>query len=159
MSSNAENALSVFHKNIGGEDGPTDWHEITQEQVNQFADATLDHQFIHVDPERAAQTPFGGPIAHGFLTLSLIAGLSMRIQSDPAALQGMAMAVNYGLDKVRFINPVRVGKRIRLTRKLVSADLVAGGSAVQIKHEVTIHIEDEGKPAYVAESLTRFVYS
>ena len=158
MSSNAENALTVFEKAIGGEDGPTDWHEITQEQVNQFADATLDHQFIHVDPERAAQTPFGGPVAHGFLTLSLTAGLSMGMKGDPAAAKGMLLAVNYGLDKVRFINPVRVGKRVRLTRKLVSADLVAGGSAVQLKHEVTIHIEDEAKPACVAESLTRFVY-
>lgn len=159
MSSNAENALAIFQSKIGQEEGPTDWHEITQEQVNGFADATLDHQFIHVDPERAAQTPFGGPIAHGFLTLSLTAGLQMAMKGDPEAAKGMAMAVNYGLDKVRFINPVRVGKRVRLTRVLKSADLVAGGSAVQLKYEVTIHIEDEAKPACVAEALTRFVYT
>jgi len=159
MSSNAEKALAVFQKGIGNEEGPTDWHQITQEQVNGFADATLDHQFIHVDPERAAKTPFGGPIAHGFLTLSLTAGLSMRMAPDPATIQGMAMAVNYGLDKVRFINPVPVGKRVRLTRKLLSADLVANGAAIQLKHETTVHIEDEGKPACVAETLTRFVYT
>lgn len=159
MSSNAEKALAIFQKKIGTEDGPTDWHEITQEQVNGFADATLDHQFIHVDPERAAQTPFGGPIAHGFLTLSLTAGLSMGMKPDPETVQGMAMAINYGLDKVRFINPVPVGKRVRLTRKLTSADLVAGGTAVQLKYETTVHIEDEAKPACVAETLTRFVYT
>ena len=89
MPSNAESALTVFEKAIGGEEGPTDWHEITQDQVNQFADATLDHQIIHVDPERAAQTPFGGPVAHGFLTLSLTAGLSMGMKGDPAAAKGM----------------------------------------------------------------------
>jgi acyl dehydratase len=159
MSSNAEKALAVFQKTIGNEEGPTDWHEITQEQVNGFADATLDHQFIHVDPERAAQTPFGGPIAHGFLTLSLTAGLSMSMKPNVEAIQGMAMAINYGLDKVRFINPVRVGKRVRLTRKLLSADLVAGGAAVQLKYQTTIHIESESKPACVAETLTRFVYT
>jgi acyl dehydratase len=159
MPSNAENALAALQKKIGTEEGPTDWHQITQEQVNGFADSTLDHQFIHVDPERAAKTPFGGPIAHGFLTLSLTAGLSMGMKPDPETVQGMAMAINYGLDKVRFINPVRVGKRVRLTRKLLSADLVAGGSAVQLKHETTIHIEDEAKPACVAETLTRFIYT
>ena len=159
MPSNAEKALAVFQETIGNEEGPTDWHEITQEQVNQFADATLDHQFIHVDPERAAQTPFGGPIAHGFLTLSLTAGLQMGMGGNPAAAEGMAMAINYGLDKVRFINPVRVGKRVRLTRKLASADLVANGAGVQLKFEVTVHIEDEAKPACVAESLTRFIYT
>ncbi len=159
MSSNAEKALAVFQETIGNEEGPTDWHEITQEQVNGFADATLDHQFIHVDPERAAQTPFGGPIAHGFLTLSLTAGLSMSMKPNVEAIQGMAMAINYGLDKVRFINPVRVGKRVRLTRKLLSADLVAGGAAVQLKYQTTIHIESESKPACVAETLTRFVYT
>ena len=159
MSSNAQKAHAAFQKKIGTEEGPGEWHEITQDQVNGFADATLDHQFIHVDPERAAQTPFGGPIAHGFLTLSLTAGLSMGMKPDPETVQGMAMAVNYGLDKVRFINPVRVGKRVRITRKLVGADLVANDTAVQLKHETTIHIEDEAKPACVAETLTRFVYT
>ena len=159
MSSNAENALAAFQKSVGTEEGPSDWHEITQEQVNQFADATLDHQFIHVDPERAAQTPFGGPIAHGFLTLSLIAGLQGGMGNNADAMKGLAMAVNYGLDKVRFINPVRVGKRVRLTRKLLGAELVAGGAGVQCKNLVTVHIEDEAKPACVAESLTRFIYA
>ena len=159
MSSNAENALAVLQEQIGKEEGPTDWLEITQEQVNQFADATHDHQFIHVDPERAKDTPFGGAVAHGFLTLSLTAGMQMGMGGDVRHAQGMVMAVNYGLNKVRFINPVRVGKRIRLTRTLAGAELVANGTAVQTTHNVTIHIEGEEKPACVCESLTRFVYA
>jgi acyl dehydratase len=159
MSENAQKAHAAFQQLIDSEDGPTDWHTITQEQVNGFADATLDHQFIHVDPERAAKTPFGGPVAHGFLTLSLTAGLMSGIKPDPKTIEGLAMVINYGLDKVRFINPVRVGKRVRITRKLQSADLVANDTAVQLKYAMTVHIEDEAKPACVAESLTRFIYS
>jgi len=159
MGSNAENALAVFNKTIGSEEGPSEWMEIDQTQVNNFADCTHDHQFIHVDPERAAQTPFGGPIAHGFLTLSLLPALQGSLSTDPEALKGVAMGINYGLDKVRFPSPVRVGKRVRAKRELIGADLVAGGSAVQAKYKVTIEIEGEGKPACVAEALTRFIYS
>lgn len=159
MGSNAENALAVFNKTIGDEEGPSEWMEIDQTQVNNFADCTHDHQFIHVDPERAAQTPFGGPIAHGFLTLSLLPALQGGLSTDPAALKGVAMGINYGLDKVRFPSPVRVGKRVRAKRELIGAELVAGGSAVQAKYKVTIEIEGEGKPACVAEALTRFIYS
>ncbi|MEE3332040.1 MAG: MaoC family dehydratase [Myxococcota bacterium] len=159
MGSNAENALAVFNKTIGDEEGPSEWMEIDQTQVNNFADCTHDHQFIHVDPERAAQTPFGGPIAHGFLTLSLLPALQGSLSTDPEALKGVAMGINYGLDKVRFPSPVRVGKRVRAKRELIGADLVAGGSAVQAKYKVTIEIEGEGKPACVAEALTRFIYS
>ena len=159
MGSNAKNALAVFNKTIGSEEGPSEWMEIDQTQVNNFADCTHDHQFIHVDPERAAQTPFGGPIAHGFLTLSLLPALQGSLSTDPEALKGVAMGINYGLDKVRFPSPVRVGKRVRAKRELIGADLVAGGSAVQAKYKVTIEIEGEGKPACVAEALTRFIYS
>ena len=159
MPSKAEAALAVFQKSVGQEVGPGEWLQIDQGQVNTFADCTHDHQFIHVDPERAAKTPFGGPIAHGFLTLSLLPRLQAGLPTDPAPYQGLAMAVNDGLDKVRFPAPVRVGKRVRAKRETLSAELVAGGSAVQVKQKVTIEIEGEGKPACVAEALTRYVYA
>jgi acyl dehydratase len=159
MGTNAENALEVFKKSIGNVEGPSEWMEIDQSQVNNFADCTHDHQFIHIDEERAAQTPFGGTIAHGFLTLSLLPALQGGMATDPEALKGLAMGINYGLDKVRFPSPVRVGKRVRATRELLEVDVVAGGSAVQAKHKVTIEIEGGSKPACVAEALTRFIYS
>ena len=134
--------------------------EVTQDMVNQFAEVTGDHQWIHIDVERCKkESPFGGPIAHGFLTLSLLPALQGSLSTDPEALKGVAMGINYGLDKVRFPSPVRVGKRVRAKRELIGADLVAGGSAVQAKYKVTIEIEGEGKPACVAEALTRFIYS
>ena len=159
MGTNAENALEVFKKTVGQVEGPGEWMETSQAQVNSFADCTGDHQFIHIDEERAAQTPFGGTIAHGFLTLSLLPKLQSAMGTDPAALKGLAMGINYGLDKVRFPSPVRVGKRVRATRELLGVEIVAGGSAVQAKHKVTIEIEGEPKPACVAEALTRFIYS
>ena len=159
MGSNAENALEAFNKTLGTEEGPSDWLEIDQDQVNQFADCTHDHQFIHVDPERAKQTPFGGPIAHGFLTLSLLPKLQGGMAADPATLQGLAMGINYGLDKVRFPSPVPVGKRVRARRELIEATLVAGGTGVQAKYKVTVEIEGSDKPACVAEALTRFMYT
>jgi acyl dehydratase len=152
-------ALEKLKKQIGTTDGPSDWYTIDQKQVNLFADATGDHQFIHIDPERAKATPFGGTIAHGFLTLSLLPFLQGKLPPrDPSVYQGLAMAVNYGLDKVRFPSPVRTGSRVRLKRELVSAE-PAGGNAVQTKHVCTIEIEGIEKPACVAESLTRFFYA
>ena len=159
MATNAEQAYEKFLAAVGQSEGTGEWFEVTQDQINQFADLTHDHQFIHVDPERAAKTPFGGTIAHGFLTLSLLPKLQAGLPTEAGAYQGLAMAVNYGLDKVRFPSPVRVGKRVRARRELVSAELVAGGSAVQVKQKVTIEIEGEDKPACVAEALTRFVYA
>jgi acyl dehydratase len=158
MASNQEQALERLKKQIGTTDGPSDWHTIDQKQINLFADATGDHQFIHIDPERAKATPFGGTIAHGFLTLSLLPFLQGKLRAgDPAVYQGLAMAVNYGLDKVRFPSPVKTGSRVRLKRQLVSAE-PASGNAVQTKHVCTIEIEGADKPACVAESLTRFFY-
>ncbi len=156
--SNAEKALGVFSRLIGKEEGVSDWFELDQERVNAFADATLDRQFIHVDPEMAKNTPFGGTVAHGFLTLSMIPYLSAGITpADPAAYEGMVMAINYGLDKVRFPNPVRTGKRVRMRRELVSADLKPP-SQIQLKQKCTIEIEGEDKPGCVAETLSRIVY-
>lgn len=136
---------------VGREIGVGPWVEITQERVNQFADATGDHQYIHVDPERAKQTFFGGTIAHGYLTLSLIPFLSQGRDGVKIDLGGR-MTVNYGLNRVRFPAPVRVGKRVRLRQKLIGAEPKAGG--LQIKNECTIEIEGEEKPACIAETIS-----
>jgi acyl dehydratase len=142
-----EKALTL----VGTEVGVTDWLEISQERVNQFADATGDHQFIHIDVERAkAETSFGGTIAHGYLTLSLLPMLSA--QTTTVRIEGTRMSINYGLDKVRFINPVLVGKRIRARFELVSVEEKKPGN-VLIKHKVTVEIEGADKPAMIAESL------
>ncbi|HET9691622.1 MAG TPA: MaoC family dehydratase [Acidimicrobiales bacterium] len=135
---------------VGDHLGHSEWHEITQEQVNLFADATGDHQWIHVDPERAKGGPFGGPIAHGYLTLSLAAALSGEIM----AVKGISMGVNYGLDKVRFPSPVPVGSKLRAGGELLAVDDVAGG--VQVKVRLTFEIEGGTKPVCVAEALFRY---
>lgn len=156
--SNAAKALEVFNQQTGKEDGVSDWFDIDQERVNAFADATLDRQFIHVDPDMAKATPFGGTIAHGFLTLSMIPYLSAGITpANPEAYDGMVMAINYGLDKARFPNPVKVGKRVRLRRELMSAELKPPNQ-IQLKQKCTIEIEGEDKPGCVAETLTRIVF-
>ena len=136
---------------IGQEVGITDWLLISQEKVNQFAEATGDFQFIHIDEERARQeTPFGGTIAHGFLTLSLLSMLSA--QTDTIKIKGATVFINYGLDKVRFINPVRVGKRIRARFELLSAIEKSPGQHL-LKHKATVEIEGVDKPAMIAEWL------
>ncbi|MET0293064.1 MAG: MaoC family dehydratase [Steroidobacteraceae bacterium] len=133
---------------------PTDWIVITQQRVDAFADCTDDHQFIHVDPERAArESPFGGPIAHGFLTLSLIAA---HRPPDFPRFTDLGLTINYGLDKVRFLTPVRVGARVRLQTRVVSAELREPGR-VLLKQEKTLEIEGAPKPGYIAEQLTLFV--
>jgi acyl dehydratase len=160
MSENAEKAFKLFKEVEGKEEATGEWMEITQDIVNQFADVTQDHQFIHVDPERAKQTPFGGPIAHGFLTLSLLTHLGASANPenpDPGRFEGMVMGVNYGFEKVRFINPVKVGSRIRVHKLLSKVELK--GNAVQSTQTMTIEIEGETKPALVAAWLTRAVYA
>ncbi|GAB2922913.1 MaoC family dehydratase [Rhodococcus aerolatus] len=133
--------------------GSSDWTEITQEMVNTFADATGDHQWIHVDVERAkAESPFGGPIAHGYLTLSLVPMLSWQVFSS----EGAKMGVNYGTNKVRFPSPVPVGSRVRSTLVLTEATMV--GEAVQTVVTSTIEIEGGSKPACVAETVSRVYY-
>lgn len=141
---------------VGRELGATDWLEITQERVNQFADATGDHQYIHVDPERAAETFFGGTIAHGYLTLSVLPELNKSRQGVQIDLGGK-MAVNYGLNRVRFPAPVRVGKRIRARTKLLDVQEIED-KAVQMTYEQTVEIEGEDKPACVAETLSRIYF-
>lgn len=138
---------------IGQELGVSEWVEIDQERVNAFADATGDHQYIHVDPERAKQTFFGGTVAHGYLTLSLIPYLSGLRDGVKIELGGR-MGVNYGLNKVRFPAPVPVGSRIRSRHKLIGVEEI-GDKAVQMTNEVTIEVEGQEKPACVAETLGR----
>ena len=132
---------------VGTEVGVSDWVQITQERVNLFADATGDHQWIHVDVERAARE-IGGPIAHGYLTLSLIPGLG----GGMLPVKGVVRGINYGSDKVRFTNMVRVGKRVRLRQKLIGVEAKSGGT--QIKNLCTIEIEGEDRPACVAETIS-----
>jgi acyl dehydratase len=138
---------------VGEELGVGDWFEVTQERVDAFADVTGDHQWIHIDQERAASTPFGGTIAHGFLTLSLFPMLRRNWQGVKVDLH-QRMAINYGMNRVRFITPVRVGKRIRLRSKLLSVDDVAP-NVYQMTYQQTIEIEGEERPAMVAETIGR----
>jgi acyl dehydratase len=138
---------------VGKETRVGDWHEVTQDEVNKFAEATGDHQWIHVDVERAKSGPFGGTIAHGYWTLSA-APFIMRGGEGIQVRLPSRMGVNYGLNRVRFMNPVRVGKRIRARAKLVSVEEVQP-KVIQQVSEITVEIEGEPKPAMVAESVTR----
>ena len=134
----------------GSELGPSSWIEITQEGVNLFADATRDHQWIHVDVKRAAKGPFGATIAHGYMTLALV----IPLWSEVVSVARTSMSINYGLNKVRFPTPVRVGSRLRLTGTLVSIDPVDGG--VQVAADLLMEIEGETKPACAAQAVYRF---
>ena len=160
MSEAAEKAFPLFQADVGNDEGTGEWFEVTQDQVNQFADVTHDHQFIHVDPERAAATPFGGTIAHGFLTLAMLTHLAAGASSappDPAKYEGILMGINYGFNKVRFVSPVKVGARIRARAVTSNAELK--GNMIEVTRDFTIEIDGETKPALVAAWLTRTVYA
>ncbi|MGW4029478.1 MaoC family dehydratase [Streptomyces sp. NPDC004838] len=139
-----------FAAAAGAHVGVSDWVAVTQDRIDTFAEATGDHQWIHVDPARAADGPFGATIAHGYLTLSLIPVLTQGVYR----IEGVKMGVNYGLNKVRFMNPVRVGSKVRASVDVVSAEEVPGGGR-QIVNKVTIEIEGSDKPACVAETVVR----
>ena len=136
-----------------GTETVSDWVKVTQKMIDKFADATGDHQFIHVDPELAAMSPFGGTIAHGFLTLSLMPLLSSKVPDAPQ-LAGAKMGVNYGGNKVRFISPVKSGSRVRGRFKLVEFDEKRPGQFQQT-NEFTVEIEGEDKPALIAEWIAQ----
>jgi acyl dehydratase len=142
--------ISGLKEHVGRHLGYSDWVDITQEQVNQFADATGDHQWIHVDPERAKAGPFGGPIAHGYLTLSLAPVLLAQV----IQVSGISMGVNYGLNKLRFPSPVPVGSRLRLGGTLAEAEEIPGGAQVTI--DMTFEVEGQAKPACVAAGVFRY---
>ena len=139
--------IEEIQARVGSEIGVSDWILLDQARIDAFADVTEDHQFIHVDPERAAKTPFRGTVAHGFLTLSLLSRMAEGVMLRPAT---MRMAVNYGFDKVRFMGPVRSGKRVRGRFRMLSAE-EKRASQWQITYEVTVEIEDEEKPALIAD--------
>jgi acyl dehydratase len=139
--------IEEIQERVGSEIGTSDWLLIDQARIDAFAKVTEDHQFIHVDPERAKKTPFRGTVAHGFLTLSLLSRMADGVMLHPAS---MRMAVNYGFDKVRFMGPVKSGKRVRGRFKMLSAE-EKRASQWQITYEVTVEIEDEEKPALIAD--------
>ena len=160
MSEAAAKASELFQADIGNDEATGEWFQVTQDQIDQFADVTHDHQFIHVDPERAAGTPFGTTIAHGFLTLSMLTHLSSSASAappDPGKYAGMVMGINYGFNKVRFLSPVKVGSRIRA--RAVTANAELKGNMIEVTRSFTIEIEDQEKPALVADWLTRTVYA
>lgn len=138
---------------VGEETGVSDWFHIDQDRINQFADVTMDHQFIHVDEEAAAKTPFGCTIAHGFLTLSMLSHLSIDAM---VGVEGTSAVLNYGTDKVRFLNPVKVNSNIRARVKMVEVQ-EKPGNRVLVKNEITMEIEGERHPALVADWLTMFI--
>ncbi len=159
MATNAEQAFEKYQAAIGAPEGTGDWFQVTQEQINAFADLTVDRQFIHVDPELAAQmSPWKVTIAHGFLTLSMLTHLSGSIPQDMSRLAGVMMGVNYGFDKVRFINPVKVDSRIRASSVLKAAEL-RDPNTIQTVRTITVEIEGEEKPACVADWITRLSYA
>ncbi|RZT88851.1 acyl dehydratase [Pseudonocardia sediminis] len=143
------NGVDELRAAKGSEVGTSEWHAVEQDRVNQFADATDDHQWIHVDPEKAKDGPFGTTIAHGFLSLSLLPLLVHEVYK----VEGVKMGVNYGLNKVRFTSPLPVGSRVRASVELTDVSDIEGG--VQITQKVVVEIEGSERPALVAEWLTR----
>jgi acyl dehydratase len=157
MSDKAQNAFEIWKRDEGKDEGCGEWLAIDQKRIDQFADVTEDHQFIHVDPERAKATPFGTTIAHGFLTLSMLTRLSASLpQGPPGRYEGIVMGINYGFDRVRFVSPVKVGSKIRVQSQLKSVELK--GNAVQITRTMTVEIEGSEKPALVADWVSRMIY-
>jgi acyl dehydratase len=145
--------LDELRANVGREVGISGWITIDQNRIDAFAEATEDRQFIHTDPSAAAQTPFGGTIAHGFLSLSLLSGMGAEAMIQP---DGLKMAINYGLDRVRFLTPVRAGSRVRGRFTLDSVEEKAPGQ-ILMRHTVTVEIEGQDKPALTAEWLVLIV--
>ena len=157
-------SLEEIQSKVGTEIGVSDWILVDQDRIDRFADVTEDRQFIHVDPDAAAKTLFRGTIAHGFLTLSMLTHLSSSMRRPEGsgggggAMTGMIMGVNYGFDKVRFINPVKVGSKIRASGVTKSVELKEP-NAVQTTRTLTVEIEGEDKPALVADWITRVMFS
>lgn len=141
--------LEEIQQHVGKELGVSDWHLVTQEKIDAFAEVTGDDQWIHIDPERARESPFGGTIAHGYYTLSL----APRFSYDMFKFEGIAFGVNYGLNRVRFPSPMPVGDRVRMRAKLAALDEIPGGA--QLTTELTFEREGAEKPVCVAESLSR----
>ncbi len=156
MASAIEKAKQTLDAKIGERSQPTDWFEMTQDRINAFADATLDHQWIHVDPERAKAGPFGTTIAHGQLTMSIMSFLPGGQGIGLPAVEGVKMGINYGWNKVRFPNPVPVGAEIRTSGMLKSVEIK--GNMLEVVNELTLEIKGQDKPGCVAESVLRLAF-
>mgnify|MGYP001553821752 FL=1 len=155
--SDIENAYETLSARIGESNTPSEWFEITQDRVNDFADVTMDHQWIHVDPERAKAGPFGAPIAHGPLTLSIMSFLPKPDDAESLPqLPGQKLTINYGFDKIRFPSPVPVGAKIRTTSSLKRVEIK--GNMIETMNEVVVEVQGSEKPCVVAESLGRLVF-
>lgn len=152
-----QQAYETLSAHIGREQTPSDWFTVTQDRINEFADVTMDHQWIHVDEERSKDGPFGKTIAHGHLTLSVMGHLP-RASEDTGLpkLEGQKLGINYGFNKVRFPSPVPVGARIRTKRTLRTVDIKGG--MIEAMQEVVVEVEGQDKPACVAESVSRMVF-
>ncbi len=151
-----EDAKASLEQQIGQASEPTDWFEITQDRINGFADATLDQQWIHVEPERAKEGPFGAPIAHGQLTLSLMSFLPGGSGVGIPPLPGVKLGINYGWNKIRFPSPVPVGAQVRTIGKLLSVEVK--GQMLEVVNELTCEVKGSDKPACVGESVLRLVF-
>jgi len=153
-----QEVMAELQAKIGTETHVGDWVMVDQSRINQFADATGDHQWIHVDADRAkSESPFKDTIAHGFLTLSMVPMLTREVEGDGPRYPGVKLAVNYGLNKVRFPSPVKVGSRVRSRTRLKEVGEVTGG--LQIIREITVELEGGDKPCCVAETITRLYFS
>ena len=156
MSAAMQNALETLSARIDRPGTPSDWFEVTQERINDFADVTLDHQWIHIDEDRAKAGPFGTTIAHGHLTLSMMGHLPRAVAESTPRLEGQKLSINYGFDRVRFPAPVPVGARIRTTSTLKRVEIKGG--MIETMNEVVVEVEGQEKPCCVAESLGRLVF-
>jgi len=155
--SDIENAHATLTARIGESNTPSEWFEITQDRVNDFADVTMDHQWIHIDPERAKAGPFGAPIAHGQLTLSIMSFLPKPDAAESLPqLPGQKLTINYGFDKIRFPSPVPVGAKIRTSSTLKRVEIK--GTMIETMNEVVVEVQGSEKPCVVAESLARLVF-
>ena len=153
---NLNTALDSLQSRIGQSSPATDWFEVTQDRIDGFAEVTMDHQWIHVDVEKAKSGPFGEPIAHGHLTLSIMGHLPKTESVPGPKLDGQKLSINYGFDKVRFPSPVPVGAKIRASSTLKRAEIKGG--MIETMNEVVVEVEGQQKPAVVAESLGRLVF-
>ena len=156
MTDHLQAAYETMTARIGESDPPTDWFEIDQQRIDDFADVTMDHQWIHVDVERAKAGPFGAPIAHGHLTLSIMGHLPRSQKFEETRLEGQKLGINYGFNRVRFPAPVPVGARLRMHSTLKSVEIKGG--MLEVMNEVVVEVEGQDKPCCVAESLGRMVF-
>mgnify|MGYP000135504271 FL=1 len=156
MSDALEKALGVMQKRVGEQTSQSEWFEVTQERINDYADVSMDHQWIHVDVERAKEGPFGAPIAHGNLTLAIMGHLPVASVATGEALEGQKLGINYGFDRIRFPAPVPVGTKIRATSTLKRVEIKGG--MLETMNEIVVEAQGSEKPVCVAESVGRLVF-